>query len=259
MPPRSRGVDTGFFHPAARRPRRDLRWSAASDLSSTSAGSEEPEAFPWRLDLPGSKVVIGEAVARDAAQGPSGRPFPRRQGGRSARHHVAADVFVFLSLTDTFGNVIVEALARLPVAAYPVIGADRHRGTRAGALSEGICARRCSRRRLRPGRRDQRLAATHSWDHSTRQFIDAIELAQVAASPRRETRRLPAPVQLKVIRRRSTPKARRIGSSGAYPPPGLGAEHWLRCRAPVLDHHHGVADRHGDGRPPVRLKAPVSW
>ena len=77
------------------------------------------------LDLPGSKVVVGDGPQRDGLQ----RGFPHahflgpRYGEALAAAYAAADVFVFPSLTDTFGLVLLEALAcGTPVAAFPVTG-----------------------------------------------------------------------------------------------------------------------------------------
>jgi glycosyltransferase involved in cell wall biosynthesis len=78
-----------------------------------------------KLKLPGTKIVVGD--------GPQLSMLRRRYrkvvftgnltGEDLARHYAAADVFVFPSRTDTFGNVILEALASgVPVAAYPVAG-----------------------------------------------------------------------------------------------------------------------------------------
>ena len=82
------------------------------------------EAF-LRLDLPGSKVVVGDGPQRAALE----RAFPEvrftgaRFGAALAASYAAADVFVFPSRTDTFGLVLLEALAcGTPVAAYPVTG-----------------------------------------------------------------------------------------------------------------------------------------
>ncbi|MBV5265139.1 glycosyltransferase family 4 protein [Pinisolibacter aquiterrae] len=191
--PWSRGVDTGLFHP------RD-------DLGEIYAGLPRPiflnvgrvaveknlEAF-LALDLPGSKVVIGEGPLLEPLRKahPDAHFLGAKVGEDLARHYAAADVFVFPSLTDTFGNVIVEALASgLPVAAYPVMGPiDIVGGTRAGALSEDLRAAALEATTL--DRADAiALAATYSWDHSTRQFIDAIELAQERRFAQAETRRL---------------------------------------------------------------------
>ena len=82
------------------------------------------EAF-LDLDLPGTKLIVGDGPARAALA----RKYPQavflgaRQGEELAEAYAAADVFVFPSRTDTFGLVLLEALASgLPVAAFPVTG-----------------------------------------------------------------------------------------------------------------------------------------
>ena len=82
------------------------------------------EAF-LALDLPGSKVVIGDGPQRVAlaARYPSVHFLGARHGPALARAYAGADALVFPSRTDTFGLVLIEALAcGTPVAAYPVTG-----------------------------------------------------------------------------------------------------------------------------------------
>ncbi len=82
------------------------------------------EAF-LRLDVFGSKVVIGEgpALAEFKKKYPDILFLGKKIGEDLAVHLAAADVFVFPSLTDTFGIVMIEAMAcGIPVAAYPVPG-----------------------------------------------------------------------------------------------------------------------------------------
>src|SRR3954465_15291706 len=82
------------------------------------------EAF-LALPLPGSKVIIGDGPQKAELEQrfPDARFLGVRQGAELAAHLAAADVFVFPSLTDTFGVVQLEALAcATPVAAYPVMG-----------------------------------------------------------------------------------------------------------------------------------------
>jgi glycosyltransferase involved in cell wall biosynthesis len=118
----TRGVDTDLFRP-----------DRAVDLGLPrpifmSVGRIAPEknleAF-LSLDLPGTKVVIGEGPqeAELKARFPSVRFLGSLSGERLAQHVAAADVFVFPSRTDTFGIVQLEALASgVPVAAFPVTG-----------------------------------------------------------------------------------------------------------------------------------------
>jgi glycosyltransferase involved in cell wall biosynthesis len=94
------------------------------------------------LDLPGSKVVVGDGPARAALE----RQFPEahflgsRSGADLARLYASADVFVFPSRTDTFGLVMLEALATgTPVAAFPVAGPREVIGASGcGALDEDL-------------------------------------------------------------------------------------------------------------------------
>jgi glycosyltransferase involved in cell wall biosynthesis len=131
------------------------------------------EAF-LSLDLPGSKVVIGEGPQRAKLQ----RKYPdavflgERTGKDLSSHVAAADVFVFPSLTDTFGVVQLEALAcGTPVAAFPVTGpldviADRP----IGALDHDL--RAAALRALTMSRAACRdFALTHSWESCARQFL----------------------------------------------------------------------------------------
>src|SRR4030081_3443566 len=99
------------------------------------------EAF-LRLDLPGHQVIGGEGPALPALI----RKYPQavfvgaRHGEALAEAYAAADVFVFPSRTDTFGLVVLEALASgLPVAAFPVTGPrDIIGAAPVGALNEDL-------------------------------------------------------------------------------------------------------------------------
>ncbi|WP_417622031.1 glycosyltransferase family 4 protein [Parasphingorhabdus sp.] len=82
------------------------------------------EAF-LQTDQPGSKVVVGDGPALEDLQAryPDAHFVGRKSGRELAGYYAGADVFVFPSKTDTFGLVIIEALAcGTPVAAYPVTG-----------------------------------------------------------------------------------------------------------------------------------------
>lgn len=82
------------------------------------------EAF-LELELPGTKIVVGDGPARPelATRYPQAVFLGLRTGAELSAIYRSADVFVFPSRTDTFGNVMIEALASgLPVAAYPVTG-----------------------------------------------------------------------------------------------------------------------------------------
>ena len=96
------------------------------------------------LDLPGSKLVVGDGPAREAleAKYPDAQFAGVQKGEALARHYAAGDVFVFPSRTDTFGLVMLEAMAcGLPVAANPVPGPlDVIGDSPAGVLDEDLKA-----------------------------------------------------------------------------------------------------------------------
>ncbi|MCU0888584.1 MAG: glycosyltransferase family 1 protein [Rubritepida sp.] len=118
----TRGVDLGLFRPRARGalnlPRPLFLYVGRV------AVEKNIEAF-LALDLPGSKVVVGDGPVRAALESRFAEAhfLGAKFGEDLAAAYAEADVFVFPSLTDTFGLVIVEALAcGTPVAAFPVTG-----------------------------------------------------------------------------------------------------------------------------------------
>jgi glycosyltransferase involved in cell wall biosynthesis len=117
-----RGVDTELFRP---RPGDFYGLPRPVFLYAGRVAPEKNiEAF-LELELPGSKVVVGDgpARARLAALHPEVHWAGMRHGEDLAEHYAGADVFVFPSRTDTFGVVMLEAFASgLPIAAYPVTG-----------------------------------------------------------------------------------------------------------------------------------------
>src|SRR5476651_295882 len=114
-----RGVDAQLF-----RPRKGATLNLPRPIFLTVgrlAIEKNLEAF-LSLDLPGSKVVVGDGPAREqlAKAYPDAVFLGSRQGEALAELYAAADVFVFPSRTDTFGLVLLEALASgVPVACFP--------------------------------------------------------------------------------------------------------------------------------------------
>lgn len=98
------------------------------------------------LDLPGTKLVVGDGPQRDALarEYPAAHFVGERHGAALAQTYAGADVFVFPSLTDTFGLVLLESLASgTPIAAHPVTGpADILEGAApgVGALDDDLRA-----------------------------------------------------------------------------------------------------------------------
>jgi glycosyltransferase involved in cell wall biosynthesis len=131
------------------------------------------EAF-LGLDLPGSKLVVGDGprMAELARRHPKVHFAGPRQGEDLARHYAASDVFVFPSRTDTFGLVLLEALAcGIPVAAYPVPGPlDVIDGAEVGFLEEDLAS--AARKALAiPAQRCRDYALQFSWRRSAEQFL----------------------------------------------------------------------------------------
>jgi len=126
------------------------------------------------LDLPGTKVVVGDGPARLALQQahPDAVFLGGLQGEALASVYASADVFVFPSRTDTFGLVLLEALASgLPVAAFPVAGpSDVIGGAAVGVLDEDLRAA-CLAALNIPSQACVTFAARHTWEGSARAFI----------------------------------------------------------------------------------------
>lgn len=119
----SRGVDTEIFQPSAKNGLIDAPRPLVMYLGRV-AVEKNIEDF-LHLDLPGSKLVIGEGPARDklSKRFPQVRFLGQKLGQDLAAHLACADVLVFPSLTDTYGLAMLEAMAcGVPVAAYPVTG-----------------------------------------------------------------------------------------------------------------------------------------
>ena len=118
----SRGVDADLFKPA---PKKDNGRDRPVFIYVGRVAVEKNIETFLQLDLPGTKVVVGDGPARlELAQKYLEVCFTGYKKGKELASLVSsADVFVFPSLTDTFGVVLLEAMASgVPVAAYPVTG-----------------------------------------------------------------------------------------------------------------------------------------
>lgn len=170
----SRGVDTELFRPCGR-DHLDLPrpiWIYVGRV----AVEKNLDAF-LSLDLPGTKVIVGDGPDRAAltARYPAARFVGYRFGQELAEHLSSADVFVFPSRTDTFGLVMLEAMAAgTPVAAFPVTGPiDVVRDGFSGCLDEDLAA--AAERALTLDRQDARAAALErTWQKATAQFLSRL-------------------------------------------------------------------------------------
>jgi len=118
----SRGVDLDLFHP---RPKTLFDMPRPILLYVGRVSKEKSIEDFLRLKTAGTKVIVGDGPIRERLekQYPDARFLGYRKGAALAECYANADLFVFPSVTDTFGLVMIEALASgLPVAAYPVVG-----------------------------------------------------------------------------------------------------------------------------------------
>ena len=180
----SRGVDLTLFRPDA--PKLGALADAARpiQLSVGRVAVEKNIAAFLDSDVPGTKVVVGDGPARAKLEKehPHTRFLGALHGADLAAAYAAADVFVFPSLTDTFGLVMIEALASgVPVAGFPVRGpldiigraGTRDGGQKIGALEDDLAT--AIRTALTADR--EACAAEgrrYSWQACTDQFLDGL-------------------------------------------------------------------------------------
>lgn len=178
-----RGVDLRQFHP---------RTDCVLDLPRPIFLSVGRVAVEKNLDaflslrLPGSKVVVGDGPARaDLARAfPEAHFLGAREGDDLAAIYASSDVFVFPSLTDTFGIVLLEAAASgLPVAAFPVQGPlDVFAGSGAAVLDENLRTAALAALRI-PRETCLELAGRYSWQRSAEQFYGHIRRVMQSSGP----------------------------------------------------------------------------
>ena len=167
----SRGVDVEAFRPI---PNAELPYPRPIWLYVGRIAVEKNiEAF-LALDLPGTKVVVGDGPARATLERryPAVRFVGPKSGEELVRHYSASDVFVFPSRTDTFGLVMLEALAcGVPVAAYPVQGPRDVLGDAPVAALDEDLQKACLRALDVPREDARAFALKHSWRACTEQFL----------------------------------------------------------------------------------------
>ncbi|MBL6599762.1 MAG: glycosyltransferase family 1 protein [Alphaproteobacteria bacterium] len=172
----SRGVDTKLF-----RPRDEAYFDFPRPISLYAGRVAVEKNVPafLDLDLPGTKIVAGDGpiLAKLKASYPDVVFLGSLDDEALARAYAAADVFVFPSKTDTFGLVMLEALASgTPVAGFPVPGPLDVVGDRpVGSLDEDLSlavgrALDCSRDTCRD------YALGYDWDVCVTQFVNNLEV-----------------------------------------------------------------------------------
>ncbi|MBC8026617.1 MAG: glycosyltransferase family 1 protein [Steroidobacteraceae bacterium] len=165
-----RGVDTNLFKPGAKDFLQLPRPIAA--YVGRVAIEKNIDAF-LRMPWAGTKLVIGDGpeLPRLRAQYPDAVYAGYRFGEDLTRHLAASDVFVFPSLTDTFGLVNLEAMAcGVPVAAFPVTGPiDVVEDGVTGALDEDLARAALRALAIDPQKcRDRALRS--GWERCSREF-----------------------------------------------------------------------------------------
>lgn len=172
----SRGVDTTLFRPRDKAFLDDPR--PIQLCVGRVAIEKNLEAF-LKVDTPGTKYVVGDGpqLAELRNRYPNVRFCGAKYGEELARYFAAADVFVFPSRTDTFGLVLLEALASgVPVAAFPVQGPlDIIGGSDAGCLDEDLG--QAIRKALEiPPEVCRAHAMTFSWHETSEEFARHLQV-----------------------------------------------------------------------------------
>lgn len=174
----SRGVDVDLFNPTRGKA---LNLPRPISLYLGRVAVEKNIEEFLKLNLPGTQLVIGDGPARDALQRayPSAIFLGYKYGEELAALVAAADVFVFPSRTDTFGLVLLEAMASgVPVAAYPVTGPiDVVKEGVTGALNHDLHAATLAALTM-----DRRACREHAlqftWQNATKQFYGNLALIE---------------------------------------------------------------------------------
>ena len=183
----TRGVNHALFRP---RPERALDLPRPIFLFVGRVAVEKNLEALLGLDLPGSTVIVGDGPARMGLE----RRYPRArflgamQGEALAKVYASADVFVFPSRTDTFGIVMIEALASgLPVAAFPAPGPIDVVGPGAGVLDEDL-RKACLEALKIPSEAAREHSLRFTWRESARQFVDNVEASRPRPARARRAR-----------------------------------------------------------------------
>ncbi len=189
----TRGVDLELFHPD-RKPALALEGPVYLYVGRI-AVEKNISAF-LECDLPGTKLLVGDGPQREEleARYPDALFVGAKYGEDLAAHYAAGDVFVFPSKTDTFGLVMLEAMATgLPVAAYPVAGPQDVVGdSQAGVLHENLQTAALEALTISPETAHAH-AMTYSWKASAEQFLHHLHAHATRDLPSLPHENLPDP------------------------------------------------------------------
>ncbi len=167
----SRGVDTNLFQPDAKK---NLDYPRPIYLYVGRLAPEKNLEDFLKLKLPGTKLIVGQGPQQAQLQQayPDAVFVGLKSGAELAQYYAGANVFVFPSKTDTFGLVILEALAAgVPVAAYPVPGPlDIMGGTPVDSLNADLQASIVAALQISSAA-CRNFALTYSWPAATQQFL----------------------------------------------------------------------------------------
>jgi len=172
----TRGLDHQIFHLGPKNLFRDLKQPIALYVGrlAVEKNIEEFLDMPWH----GSKVVVGHGPDENKLR----KKYPnvvftgKKTGKELADHYRSSDIFIFPSKTDTFGLVLIEALAcGLPVAAHDVIGPrDVIINDTLGYLHEDLSI--AAMKALKTGsakQRNQYVRENYTWEKACDQFLEA--------------------------------------------------------------------------------------
>ena len=178
----TRGVDVDLFRPDRAI---DLDFPRPIFMTVGRVAVEKNLPAFLSLDLPGTKVVIGAGPqqAELKRRFPAAKFLGQLDNGILAAHLAAADVFVFPSLTDTFGIVQLEALASgVPVAAFPVTGPRDVIGNHPVGVLHADLRTACMQALWISREACREFALRYSWENSAHQFISHARKVAIAAA-----------------------------------------------------------------------------
>lgn len=173
----TRGVDMQTFTPEGKQIFKDLPKPVALYVGRIAIEKNLRDFL--EMDWPGSKVLVGDgpSFTKLKQRYPDAHFVGVQTGKDLAAHYRSADVFVFPSRTDTFGMVLIEALASgIPVAAYPVMGpVDIITSPVLGILDEDLS--KAAKEALKHGTREERVQHVqnfYTWEKAGDQYIKGL-------------------------------------------------------------------------------------